>query len=106
MPGFDRTGPQGAGPMTGGARGTCNPASSANTAGYGRGMAYGRGFRRGYGQGMGARRGFSRGGGFYPPAAPIDEASEMDMLKAEAVSMKNALDAINRRIEALEKGSE
>lgn len=25
MPGFDRTGPQGLGPMTGGARGYCNP---------------------------------------------------------------------------------
>jgi len=34
MPGFDRTGPRGMGPMTGGARGHCNP--------YGRG-AYGRG---------------------------------------------------------------
>ncbi len=27
MPGFDRTGPMGAGSMTGGARGRCNPAA-------------------------------------------------------------------------------
>lgn len=29
MPGFDGTGPRGEGPMTGGARGPCNPASRA-----------------------------------------------------------------------------
>lgn len=35
MPGFDGTGPAGMGPMTGGARGRCNPAN-APYAGYGR----------------------------------------------------------------------
>ena len=30
MPGFDRTGPMGAGPMSGGARGRCNPAMAGN----------------------------------------------------------------------------
>jgi hypothetical protein len=34
MPGMDGTGPAGMGPMTGGARGWCNPGSPAN-AGYG-----------------------------------------------------------------------
>ncbi|MFP3897440.1 MAG: DUF5320 domain-containing protein [Anaerolineales bacterium] len=29
MPGFDRTGPAGQGPMTGGARGLCNPSAAA-----------------------------------------------------------------------------
>ena len=28
MPGFDRSGPMGAGPMTGGRRGLCNPANT------------------------------------------------------------------------------
>jgi len=54
MPGFDGTGPMGAGPMTGGARGFCNPAY----AGYGpaddRGFGYGRGCGRGMGRGRGA----------------------------------------------------
>ena len=34
MPGFDGTGPSGRGPMTGGARGRCNPFSTASQ-GYG-----------------------------------------------------------------------
>lgn len=34
MPGFDGTGPAGSGPMTGGARGWCNP-YRARTAGFG-----------------------------------------------------------------------
>ena len=54
MPGYDRTGPMGAGPMTGGARGRCNPATvgpiPADTGGYGRGLGLRRGFRGGYHQ--------------------------------------------------------
>jgi len=59
MPGFNGSGPVGAGPMTGGRRGLCNPANAeietpfARSYGYGRGMGIGRGFRGGYGPGMG-----------------------------------------------------
>ncbi len=65
MPGFDRRGPMGAGPMTGRGRGFCNLASTGyetrflGNYGFGRGMGSGRGFRGGYGPGM--RRGFGRG---------------------------------------------
>ena len=108
MPGYDRTGPMGAGPMTGGARGRCNSATvgtiPAYTGGYGLGLR--RGFRGGYGPGTGRRRGFDRGYGWYPPAAvpaySMDVAGEMDMLKAEADDMQKSLNAINKRIEALE----
>lgn len=116
MPGFDRSGPMGTGPMTGGGRGFCNPANTgtgaqfARSYGYGRGMGIGRGFRGGYGPDSGIRRGFCRGFGWYPPvygpAYPPDQTNEIDMLKAEADSMKNALDTINKRIEELEKSSE
>ena len=34
MPGFDRTGPDGMGPMTGGGRGQCNPYNSPYAAPY------------------------------------------------------------------------
>ena len=111
MPGFDRTGPMGAGPMTGGARGRCNPATAGNipayTGGYGfgRGLGLRRGFRGGYGPDTGRGRGYGRGYGWYPPAAvpaySIDIADEMDMLKADADYMKKSLDAINKRIEEL-----
>lgn len=113
MPGFDRTGPMGAGPMTGGARGLCNPATAGTIPTYAAGYAYGRGlglrrgFRGGYGPGTGRGRGFSRGYGWYPPAVgpvyPVDAADEMEMLKADANYMKKSLDAINKRIEELEK---
>ena len=72
MPGFDGTGPLGAGPMTGGARGFCNPATAGyrlpffGSAGFNRGMGFGRGFRGGMGRGM--RGGFGGGYGWYPPA--------------------------------------
>ena len=41
MPGFDGTGPWGEGPMTGGARGYCNPGWGGYGRGYGRGPGYG-----------------------------------------------------------------
>ena len=113
MPGFDRTGPTGAGSMTGGARGLCNPANAGYnprfTEGfsYGRGLGLRRGFRGGFGPDRGLGRGFGRGYGWYPPAAgpayPADASDEIDMLKADADYMQKSLDAINKRIEELEK---
>jgi len=120
MPGFDRTGPMGAGPMTGGARGLCNPATAGAVRayggsygyGYGRGMGFRRGFRGrgGYGPGRGWGRGFGRGYFGYPVAAappvyPVDAPGELDMLRAEADSLKESLDAVKRRIDVLESKS-
>lgn len=112
MPGFDQTGPMGAGPMSGGARGRCNPAMAGNIPayaggyGYGRGLGLRRGFRGGYGPGAGRGRGGGRGYGWLPPAAgpayPMDAAGEMDMLRADADYLKKSLEAINKRIEELE----
>ncbi len=105
MPGFDRTGPQGMGPMTGGARGLCNSANVGYRSRVGRGMGLRRGFRGGdYGQGRGMRRNFGRGVAYDDPY-PADDIVEMDMLKAEAEAVKNDLDMINRRITELEKKS-
>ncbi|MBN2873702.1 MAG: DUF5320 domain-containing protein [Spirochaetales bacterium] len=70
MPGFDRSGPAGAGPMTGRAMGYCGggrvqadvygrvPAAGLGFGygrgrGFGRGMAYGRGWSVGPGRGLG-----------------------------------------------------
>jgi len=112
MPGFDRTGPQGMGPMTGGARGRCNSSGTGIAAGgygYGRGMANGRNFRGDFMSGRGMRRGFTAG--CYPrsvPASIYSEASsgELNMLKAQAEDMRGALEEISRRISELEKKSE
>ena len=63
MPGYDRTGPMGVGPMTGGVRGRCNPATVGNIPAYADGYGYGRslGLRRGFRGGSGS--GMGRGGG-------------------------------------------
>jgi hypothetical protein len=113
MPGFDRSGPMGAGPMTGGRRGLCNPANTAYDArfggmsGFGRGMGFGRGFRGGSGRGMGRtfRRRFWNQPSHYPAYAQNPE-EELNILKEEANSIKGSLEMINRRIAELEKSSE
>lgn len=113
MPGYDGTGPMGAGPMTGGRRGLCNPATAGYVQayggyGYGRGLGLRRGFRGGYGPGMGC--GYGRGYGWYPPAFspayppvyPMGAPGEIDRLKEQAKHLKSALESINQRIDALE----
>ena len=120
MPGFDGTGPMGAGPMTGGARGYCNPSGryyGVPRFGGGRGFrgGFGRGFggARGYGRGFGRMGGYGPGWGGYGPAYgapygnpyPMNTADEMNMLRDEANAMKSELDAINRRIAELETNS-
>ena len=111
MPGYDRTGPMGAGPMTGGARGRCTLATAATVTayvggyGYGRDLGLQRGFRGRYGPGRGRGRGYGRGYGSDPaatgPAYSMDATGEMDMLKADADYMQKSLDAINKRIDEL-----
>lgn len=125
MPGFDGTGPMGAGPMTGGAKGFCNPAYTGYGGGYGygRGFGRGRGFRGRFGAGPGSGRGFGRGFGpraFYPmwgsgyglAYGPVygnpygmSPQEELQMLRGEADAIKNDLEAISRRIQELESRS-
>ena len=70
MPRGDKTGPNGAGPMTGRAAGYCvgytSPGYMNPRRGYGRGS--GRGWGRGYG------RGWRRGWQVYPPPAIVQPA--------------------------------
>lgn len=73
MPGFDRTGPMGQGPMTGRGLGPC-----------GGGKAYG----RGYGRGFGYRR-------FYT------QREEGKILKDEQNMLKQELKAIKERLQEL-----
>ena len=105
MPGFDRSGPMGAGPMTGRAMGRCNPNQVAGNqaffGGFGRGMAFRRGRGGGFGAGRGFRRGFGPGYGWAAP--PVPAGSELEALKSEADFMQKSLEAIQRRIAELEK---
>ena len=67
MPGFDGTGPAGQGPMTGGARGLCNPSAASRPYGVARPRArffprvFGAGRPRGGGRGFRGRGGRGRG---------------------------------------------
>lgn len=104
MPRGDRIGPMGAGPRTGRGLGYCggydmpgfeNPA-------FGPGM----GWRRGWGGGFGWRyRFFAMGqaGWGYPRYVPLTQEETLQALKSHADWLKGQLEAINKRIEELEK---
>jgi hypothetical protein len=120
MPRGDRTGPWGAGPMTGRAAGYCAgyavPGYMNPRRGYGRG--WGRGFRRGWG------RGFGRGWYVYPPPAivqptypsvtqpqtPEQEAAVLENyhkdLEAEKADLEQEMEGVKARIEELKAKSE
>lgn len=101
MPGGDKTGPMGMGPMTGRGAGYCAgyavPGYMNPVPGGGQGFGWGRG--RG-GRGLG--RGWGRW--FAPPyvAGPMKE-QELGLLRSQAESLKQALDDIRERMSMLEE---
>ena len=121
MPGGDRTGPSGMGPMTGRAAGYCAgydmPGFANPAPRFGRRM--GRGFGRGLGRGAGI--GFGRGFAWrrqaFAQAAPVTpvyheptKQEELAMLDNEANALeeeqkliKEDMEAVKKRIEELKK---
>jgi len=124
MPGGDRTGPAGMGPMTGRAAGFCagypvpgymNPVGGQGYGGWGRGRGGGWGRRNWfYATGL---PGWQRAGMGYPaygPAAPyaapygvpsapaMSKEQELDGLKGQAEYLEDALEGIKKRIEELQ----
>jgi len=101
MPGFDRTGPMGKGPMTGGGFGRCG--SARGGGGFG-----GRGFGYGAGYGAGAGRGYGRGGGFcrrfrdYGPgfSGPA-RVGRREQLQDYAQNLEDELALVRRRMQDL-----
>lgn len=128
MPRGDRTGPWGAGPMTGGARGYCSGYSNPGFMYPGPGLGLGRGFGGGFGRGMGMGRGSGwRRGGFgpfmayppmvgygpgygteYPEYRPAKQTrdEEKQFLQEEVRVLEEEITHINKRLEELkqEKG--
>ena len=129
MPGGDRTGPMGAGPMTGRGTGICagyEVPGYVNTNfgrgfGGGRGHGFGRGFQGG-GGGRGWRHqyyatglpGWARGYGYPNPAvSPVGfpttmnartaQAEELSHLKEQASYFKGVLDDIDSRVSELQQ---
>ena len=97
MPRGDRTGPTGAGPMTGRAAGYCKgfvaPGSASFGGGRGRGMGGGRGFGRGYGR-----------GGIAPVAPAVAPTGDQELagLKQQAQQLQADMELIQSRIQELE----
>ncbi|MCD6518310.1 MAG: DUF5320 domain-containing protein [Anaerolineae bacterium] len=117
MPRGDGTGPWGLGPMTGRAAGYCagyNVPGFANPYG-GRGLGFGRGWWGRGGGGYGWRHmyyatglpGWARYGQVTPVgtawAAAPQPVQEVEALKAQAEYLQRTLEAINKRLEELEK---
>jgi len=104
MPGGDRSGPNGLGPMTGRAAGYCADYAVpgyVNPVGCRMGLSRGRGLGRGCGFGRGAGRGFGFRADVYPYAPELSPQQEADMLKDQAKAMQDELKAINERISEL-----
>ncbi len=129
MPGFDRTGPLGAGPRTGRGLGFCGggpypPAYGGPVYGAGRGgIPWGGGRGRAWGGGRGwFGRGRGRGAGWhgwgaYPPppyaayGAPYDYGypppdAERELLEARITELENELEQTRRRLDEMKKGEE
>ncbi len=106
MPGGDRTGPIGRGPMTGRAVGYCAgyPEPGYSNPSYGRGL--GRGGGRGFGRGYWGRgRGFSWGGyspdPYYTPEPTKEE--EKTYLEKMVKGLEEEIKAIRERIQEMTK---
>ena len=101
MPRGDRTGPMGAGPMTGRAAGFCAGSAAPGFASFGGG--FGRGFGRGGGWGRGFGRGLGRGwGGPVAGAVAPTGPQELAVLKQQAQQLQADMELIQGRIQELE----
>ncbi|GAB4335500.1 MAG: DUF5320 domain-containing protein [Candidatus Abyssubacteria bacterium] len=124
MPGGDRTGPMGLGPMTGRGAGYCagfptagfmNPVPGRGFWGGGRGRGFwgrgggGRGWRHWfYATGLPGwvRAGWGAapyGPYWWPPAPALTREQEMELLRQQAEYFNEALDDIKQRIDELGK---
>lgn len=103
MPGFDKSGPMGVGPMTGGMRGRCG----TPVAEYGRTRSGAAAIGRGRGNRHGIRGGRRPGGRMFTGAdnrfAAGHPADELDLMRTATGRLKVTLQTINDRIDEMEK---
>jgi hypothetical protein len=112
MPGFDRTGPRGMGPMAGGRRGLCNPRGTGAGAGFRSAGYRGAGFRgyappwpyAGRGRGGYARCQYPGFTGAYAEPYPVRD-QDIDDLKSQAEAMRTQLARVEEAIKKMSRES-
>lgn len=101
MPGGDRTGPEGLGPMTGRSVGYCSGSNSPGFA-FGRGRGFGRGFGRGY---WGRGRGFWRRAGYpdlcYEPVPYYRDVYQKPTKEEEKAYLENLIKDLEEEIKSV-----
>ena len=93
MPGYDRSGPEGAGPMTGGGRGFCSrkPATGVfGSAGRGGGRGWRRGVRAGFGRQRFVASRFTEAGSAGDPIRSLQATTE---------ALAEAIERIEQRLD-------
>jgi hypothetical protein len=103
MPGLNRTGPTGAGPMTGRQLGRCTGnETDFPERGY---RNFGRRFRGGFGRGGGRGFGFRWGNPFrHYQDDYMSDVSDETLLENEARTLKDQLSHIEKELERIRKG--
>lgn len=103
MPGGDRTGPGGAGPMTGRRLGFCVGNDQPGTF-YGRGYGYGRGLGSGFRHGLRGR--FNHGYAWGSTPAPVYEnelTNEKKYLEREIEDLRDHLSFLEDKLSKMKK---
>lgn len=110
MPGGDRTGPAGAGAMTGRRAGFCTgnsiPGYAVNNRGRGMGICRGIGGGFGRGRGWGFSPAANYASGLQQTTAAAETAQQLSALKLQAENLENSLINIRKQIDTLENTSE
>jgi len=102
MAGRDRTGPMGAGPMTGRGLGNCAGSGAVRYGGgRGRGAGFGNACRRGSGRGFGGGYGFGPGQGRGYFAEQNYGRASKEMLEEEKEILQEQLEAIEKQLKNL-----
>ena len=96
MPGFNQSGPEGQGPVTGKGRGMCQRTDYSAFSGVGRGRGRGMGMGQGMAQGAGMGR-------MEPPAAKSSgSVNELESLKVQYESARTMMEELQEKITAME----
>lgn len=107
MPGGDRTGPLGFGPMSGRAAGWCAGFGAPGYMNRYSGRFWGgRGFGRGFGMGRGMGNRWRMFAPFYSYGVPYPPQDEAEMLRQEAQHLEASLEEINKRLTQLEESQQ